>query len=194
MARKVNTIETRRPRTIVVGAGITEYWYLKHLKKLCGLNFVLKPILFGDESIQTIQTRIIEGVESGATVVCVFDEDVRQWNNVEKKRMDEIHRKYDHDKNIIIAGSMPSIEYWFLLHFENTNRFFGTSSKVIEVLMKYLSNFEKKEHYLKQEKWMRKLIEGKNMENAYERAKSFEHRGDSYSDMWKAIDKFKKTE
>ncbi len=190
MARRFYTIETRRPRTIVVGAGITEYWYLKHLKKLRGLSYVLKPSLFGDESMQTIQSRITEGLNSGATVVCVFDEDVRQWNEVEKRRMDELHQKYDGNKEVIIAGNMPSIEYWFLLHFENTNRFFGTSAKVIEVLRKYIANFDKKEHFLKQEKWMNRLIEKDNMENAYKRAKQYQHKGSSYSDMWKALDKF----
>ena len=45
MARKTNVREPRRPRTVVLGAGITEYWYLKHLKKLQGYNCVLQPSL-----------------------------------------------------------------------------------------------------------------------------------------------------
>ena len=39
MARKINTRETRRPKKRVVGAGITEFWYLKHLKPLLELDF-----------------------------------------------------------------------------------------------------------------------------------------------------------
>jgi len=193
MARKVNTKDPRRPRTVVVGAGITEYWYLKHLKKHVGLRYVLKPSLFGDESMQTIQNRISEGLDTGATIICVFDEDVRQWNETEKKRMDEIHRKYDNHENVIIASSMPSIEYWLLLHFENTNRYFGTSAKVIEVLRKYLSGFDKKEFYLKQEKWFLSLIEEDKMVMAYNRAKTLNHTGESYSDMWKGLDKLRKS-
>lgn len=190
MARKINTQEPRKPRTIVIGAGITEYWYLKHLKKLKGYNYVMKPSLFGDESMRTIQKRITESMNAGSTVVCVFDEDVRQWDDQEGKRMDLIHRKYDHDDNVIIASSMPSIEYWLLLHFENTNRYFGNSAKVMESLRKYLNGFDKKENYLKQERWVTTLLDDDKQSQAYDRAKANARIGQSYTDMWKALDKF----
>lgn len=190
MARKINTKEQRQPRTLVVGAGITEYWYLKHLKKHMGFKYILKPSLFGDESMTTIQNRICEGLDSGSIVVCVFDEDVRQWNETERKRMDEISQKYIDNKNVILAGNMPSIEYWLLLHFENTCRYFGTSSKVIGVLRKYIGGFDKKEHFLKQDKWLLDLLKDNKMMKAYSRAKIFRRDGQSYSDMWKAIDAF----
>lgn len=191
MARKVNTKEPRTPRTIVVGAGLTEFWYLKHLKRHNGYNYVLRPSLFGDESMQTIQSRIYDVLETGATAVCVFDEDVRQWNETESKRLEEIHRKYKGNSKVILASSMPSIEYWLLLHFENTNRYFGTSSKTIEALKKHLTGFDKKEHYLKQDKWMAELLAQDKMETAYSRAKFFGHSGPSYSDFWKAVETFK---
>ena len=189
MARKTNTREQRRPRTVVVGAGITEYWYLKHLKKLQGYHYVLLPRLFGDESMQTVQQRIQDAVSGGASVICVFDEDVRQWNEVERKRMDEIHNRYGNSESVVIASSMPSIEFWFLLHFENTNRFFGTSNKVIEALRKYILNFDKKEPFLRQEKWVSSMIADNKMRDASNRAKSLSRSGQSYSDFWKAIDK-----
>lgn len=189
MARKINIREQRRPHTVVVGAGITEYWYLRHLKKIQGHSYVLQPSLFGDESMQTIQQRIQEAVSDGASVVCVFDEDVRQWNDVERRRMDAIHNKYGNNEKVVIASNMPSIEYWFLLHFENTNRFFGTSNKVIETLRKYILNFEKKEQFLRQEKWVLTMIDNNRMKDAYSRAKSLAHSGESYSDFWKAVDK-----
>lgn len=173
-----------------MGAGITEFWYLKHLKKNLGYRFTLKPSLFGDESMQTIQNRISEGLMSGANVVCVFDEDVRQWNETERKRMDDIHRKYDTNDKVTLACSMPSIEYWLLLHFENTNRYFGSSTKVIDALRKHLIGFDKNEHYLRQEKWALTLLADNRLDSAYNRARSFGHSGESYSDIWKAIDKF----
>lgn len=84
---------------------------------------------------------------------------------------------------------MPSIEYWFLLHYENTNRFFGTSAKVIEVLRKHLLDFEKKEQYLRQDKWVSAMIDDSKMIDAQNRAKNLGHTGESYSDFWKALDK-----
>lgn len=189
MARKINTREQRQPRTVVVGAGITEFWYLKHLKRMLGFNYVLQPSLFGDESMLAIEHRIQDAVSGGASVICVFDEDVRQWNEAERKRMDEIHKKYDVSEQVVIASSMPSIEYWFLLHFENTNRYFGTSAKVIEALRRYLINFDKKEQFLRQEKWVMTMLEDNRMTDAYSRAKQFERSGESYSNFWKAIDR-----
>lgn len=192
MARKTNTKEQRSPRTVVIGAGITEYWYLKHLKRLLGYNYVMQPSLFGDESMQTILQRIQNNISDGASVICVFDEDVRQWNDVERKRMDEIHSKYDTNDQVVLASSMPSIEYWFLLHYENTNRFFGTSAKVIEALRKYITNFDKRIQFLRQEKWVATMIDGDKMVNAHVRARQHGHSGESYSDFWRAVDKIKR--
>lgn len=191
MARKVSIREQRKPHTVVVGAGITEFWYLKHLKKLQGFRYVLRPSLFGNESMPAIQQRIQDAITSGSSVICVFDEDVRQWNDTEKKRMADIHRMYDGHDKVVIASSMPSIEYWFLLHYENTNRFFGTSEKVMEALRKHILNFDKKEQFLKQEKWVASMIEEDRMTAAYERAKQPNHSSPSFSNMWKAIDRMK---
>ena len=94
MSRKTNIREQRRPRTVIVGAGITEYWYLKHLKKLTGYSYVLQPSLFGDESMQTIQQRIKDAISEGSSVICVFDEDVSQWNDSEKRRLEDIHKTF----------------------------------------------------------------------------------------------------
>lgn len=91
-------------------------------------------------------------------------------------------------RGVVIASSMPSIEFWFLLHYENTNRFFGTSPKVIETLRKYLVNFDKKDQFLRQDKWVVAMIENGKMSVAYERAKRLSRSGESYSDFWKAID------
>lgn len=154
-----------------------------------GYSYVLQPSLFGDESMQTIQRRIQEALSEGSTVICVFDEDVRQWNEVEKKRMDDIHKKFGANDQVVIASSMPSIEYWFLLHYESTNRFFGTSSRVIEALRKYMLNFEKKEQFLRQEKWVATMTTDNKMAEAHNRARQLGHSGQSYSDFWKAIDK-----
>jgi hypothetical protein len=103
--------------------------------------------------------------------------------------MNEIHSRYDHDNQVVIASSMPSIEYWFLLHYENTNRFFGTSNKVIQVLRKHIPNFDKKEVFLRQEKWVSSMIDCDKMTDALNRAKRLGHSGESYSDFWKVIDK-----
>lgn len=189
MGRKINTRQPHRPQIRVVGAGITEYWYLKHLKPLLGLRFELSPRLFGDESMPNINKLIEEGLETDAHVICLFDEDVKQWNDAEAQRMDELHRKYDGNANVTLCCSMPSIEYWFLLHYENTNRHLGTSHNAMKALQKYIPRFDKSEHFLRLPKWVEELVEKGKMTDAIKRAKAFGRKGGSYTDVWKVIEK-----
>lgn len=187
MARKINSRQTKQPQRRVVGAGITEFWYLKHLKLLLGLRFELRPRYFGNESMNNINKLIEEGLNEGSEVVCFFDEDVSQWNPEEGRQIKELHRKYDNNECITLACSMPSIEYWFLLHFENTNRYLRTSADAINALHKHIAQFDKTESFLKHEKWVAELIKGGKMEEAMRRAETFGRSGASYTDVYKAI-------
>ena len=86
MARKINSRQPHKPQKRVIGAGITEFWYLKHLKPLLGYNFELQPRLFGNESMGNINKLIEEGLDIGAEVVCFFDEDVKKGRTLKIKR------------------------------------------------------------------------------------------------------------
>lgn len=44
MARKINSRQIKQPQKRVIGAGITEFWYLKHLKPLLGFVYEMKPV------------------------------------------------------------------------------------------------------------------------------------------------------
>ncbi len=193
MARKINSRQTRLPQKRVVGAGITEFWYLKHLKPLLGLKFELYPRLFGNESMRKINKLIEQGLDDDANVICFFDEDVMQWNQTEAEHIKELHRKYDDNPRVTLACSKPSIEYWFLLHYEKTNRHFHTSDDAINTLRKYIAKFEKKENFLRHQKWVAELISDNKMNDAIQRAESMGKSGESYSDVWKAIKVLKQT-
>ena len=103
--------------------------------------------------------------------------------------MDRINlwKKYEKSKRVILCDSLPSIEYWFLLHYLNTNRFFGTSKAVIDELVKYVERFEKTDDFLRNPKWVEELCNNGKLEDAYERATSYGEQGPSYSNVWKAI-------
>lgn len=191
MARKINSRHPHKPQKRVIGAGITEFWYLKHLKPLLGYNFELQPRLFGNESMGNINKLIEEGLDIGAEIVCFFDEDVKQWNPTEAKRINDLHNKYDNDDRVTLGSSMPSIEYWFLLHYENTNRHLGTSNNAIKALRKYIPHFDKDKNFLHHQKWVAELISDNKLEEALKRAESFARQGESYTDVWKAIKKMK---
>ena len=81
---------------------------------------------------------------------------------------------------------MPSIEYWFLLHFEKTNRYFESSEKVIEEIRHYMP-FEKKDKFLSQPQWFITMTSNKQGEMALLRSKELGTEGESYTKIPKAI-------
>ena len=110
-----------------------------------------------------------------------------RWDQVEGKRIKELHCKYDNNSRVTLACSMPSIEYWFLLHHEKTNRHLATSRDAISSLRRYIVQFDKKENFLKHQKWVAELIKDNKMDHAMQRAEALGRSGTSYSDVWKAI-------
>lgn len=77
---------------------------------------------------------------------------------------------------------------WFLIHFINTNRYFGTSKAVIGELKKFIPSFDKSESFLSNKKWVDDMCKDGKLTDAYARAKQLGIEGESYSNIWKAFD------
>ncbi|WP_353744812.1 RloB domain-containing protein [Hydrotalea sp. AMD] len=45
--------------------------------------------------------------------------------------------------NVVVIVNNPCLEFWFLLHFEKTSKYFNTCSSVETELKKHLKNYEK---------------------------------------------------
>lgn len=53
--------------------------------------------------------------------------------------------------NVVVIVNNPCLEFWFLLHFENTSKYFNTCSSAESHLKKHLKNYEKsRKFYTKQ--------------------------------------------
>ena len=144
MARKDRKQKEKRPpMPVVIGAGITEQWYFTHLKKLKELQIQIRPRFFGDEHMHALAKNVEHVLASEGRAIVVFDTDVQAWDAGEKTRYEAFMKKYGKDERVIICDSLPSIEYWFLLHHINTNRYFGTSKAVVKELLHYIPKFEK---------------------------------------------------
>ena len=102
--------------------------------------------------------------------------------------LDKRIKKYATNSDVVLCDSLPSIEYWFLLHFVNTTRQFGTSWAVIAQLQKYLPGFCKNESFLKNQKWVHELCSGGKLKNAYTAAKTNGMNKGSYTNIWKAAE------
>ena len=195
MARKIATRQKRRQNPIVIGAGLTERWYFTHLQSKYNLRIKIRPRFFGHEDIHSLIKRIESVLADEGVAIVVFDADVSTWNDAEKARLAEMKKAYSKNKDVIICDSLPSIEYWFLLHYANTNKFYGTSERVIEELHKYITNFDKTEAFLSRQSWVDRLCTDGQLITACNRAVAFGEDGESYSNVWKAmqyVDLFKK--
>ncbi len=171
---------------------MTEQYYFKHIRSLFNYRYILKPYFFGITSLTKMDRKIDEAIEGGGIAICVFDTDVSQRVEAEKKKLNRLVKKYSRKENVIFCDSLPSVEYWFLLHFKNTNKYFSNSDAVARALRKYLINYEKTTLFLEKEKWVSDLCSDNKLKTAIERARDFNDDSPSYSNIYKAFDLFMK--
>ena len=187
MARKESTKQRNEAIPTIIGAGITEKWYFTHLQAKYRVRMKIRPRFFGKETVFTLEKKLSEVLKDGGRAIIVFDADVSTWNKVEKDRLEAMRSKYAKNNRVLLCDSMPSIEYWFLLHYVNTNRHFSTSKAVITELVKRIKEFDKTETFLKNQKWVNDMSADGRLESAAQRAFTFGTSGESYTNVWKAM-------
>lgn len=188
MARKVSTRKSRSPIPTIIGAGITEQWYFTHLHSLKNYRVKIRPRYFGTETANGLSKRIEEVLRDDGFAICVFDADVSTWNESEHKKIVALKRKYKDNPSVLLCDSLPSIEYWFLLHYKSTNRYFGNSQSVIDEIKTFIPQYDKSEKFLQQEKWVVEMIGEGRQEEAINRAQTLGVNGESYTNVYKAIE------
>lgn len=194
MARKTKERAIQSPGITIIGEGLTERYYFTHLKRLMDYRYTCKPRNFTEQSIEDIQKQVERVLADRGVAVCVFDADVARAKPAEKAKLDAMRKKYANRKNVVICDSMPSIEFWFLIHFLNTNKYFASSRDVVQVLRRHISNFDKHDSFLSKEKWVAELLVDYRLETALQRAESFGTNGESYSNIYKAFKRFEQKE
>lgn len=188
MARKTQQRSLRQPEITIIGEGATERFYFTNLRRLKGYRYTCKPRNFTEQSLDEIQKQVDRVLADRGIAVCVFDTDITRNNPTERAKFEALCQKYKDRKDVIICDSMPSIEFWFLLHYLNTNRYFATANDVIDVLHKYIPDFSKQEKFLSKEKWVADLLADYRLETAIQRAQAFGTEGESYSNLPKAFE------
>ena len=190
MARKIKERKIKSPSITIIGEGLTERCYFKHLKSIYNYRYICKPRNFSQQSLSDIQKQIDKVLADDGIAVCIFDADVARDKPSEMKKLQDMRKKYAGRDDVVICDSMPSIEYWFLIHYLNTNKHFSTSEDVIKVLRKYIPDFSKHESFLSKEKWVSEMVSDGKLDYALNRAKNFGISGESYSNVYKAFEKF----
>ncbi|WP_304647557.1 RloB family protein [uncultured Duncaniella sp.] len=183
MARRIKERKLKNPTITIIGEGATERYYFTHLKRLRGYNYVCKPRNFTEQTFDEMQKQIERVLADNGIAVCVFDADVTRTRPAEKAKFEDLKRKYADNPAVILCDSMPSIEFWFLLHYLNTNRYFATSDDVIDALHRYMPNFSKHQSFLSKETWVSELLADNRLDTAIINANLIGIEGESYSQL-----------
>lgn len=191
MARRIRERKLKNPTITIIGEGATERYYFTHLKRLRGYNYVCKPRNFTEQTFDEMRKQIERVLADNGIAVCVFDADVTRTRPAEKAKFEDLKRKYADNPAVILCDSMPSIEFWFLLHYLNTNRYFATSDDVINALHRYMPNFSKHQSFLSKEAWVSELLADNRIDTAIANANTIGTGGESYSrlpDLFEIVD------
>lgn len=93
---------------------------------------------------------------------------------------------FSHIKNVLLCDSLQSIEYCFLLHYEDTCRHFNDSAATEQALKRYIPTYDKSRKFMEKEKWVKDMIADGKQEMACKLAEKYDG-NDSYSGIYKAI-------
>lgn len=173
---------------IISGGSNTERYYFTHINDKTEYKFNIRPRYFGDESSYTEvfprKIREILSTNNDAKIFCVFDWDTVFGNVTKLKNHTDFVAQFEKeisDGIVTICPSMPSIEYWFLLHFENytilLRNYPAVSGKLASYIKpcfpdssKSLKKLLKTEKYLKDSTWVENLCADGKLELAIDRA------------------------
>lgn len=178
----------------ILGEGITEKYYFQHLKSIYGFKCIVRPRFFGNTCCDKFEKEIKSLLQGDIKIICVLDADVSKRNAVENQKLTKLRKKYIKNSNVKFCESMPSIEYWFLLHYVDTCPACTLSREVERSLKNYISNYEKSKDFLENERWVKDMSDQRgSLKNAITRAKKYDSKSPSYSDIYFAIDQLEST-
>lgn len=172
----------------IIGEGLTEQCYFKYLKKINNYRCTVKPRFFENTDISHIEKTTERLLESGVSIVCVFDADVSNRDEKERQRFRNFKHKYQHNRNVLICESLPSIEFWFLLHFEESGRSFTNPESVEFALTKHIHGYRKQKDFLDNQRWVESINDRIDIACRYARSLPSDG-GGSYSKIYLAIEK-----
>jgi len=160
--RKTKSIQPKGKQKIAfVVDGECEFWYIHMLKRNeKSINVDLKPEIPQKKKISDQYKKVLELSADYDKVFWIIDFDVIKTETLKAKKgtrtalqefkaySDEINKSFE---NIIVIINNPCLEYWILLHFETTSKYYETCDGVTKQLKKYLPEYNKSQvFYTKQ--------------------------------------------
>jgi len=156
--RKIRAIPLKsKPTFAVVVDGDCEVWYLQMLKRNERSIVVnIEPKIPQRKRLSKQYENVIELSEENTKVFWIIDFDViaseTKSAKAGSKTAFQLFLEYkktisEKHKNIVLIVNNPCLEFWLLLHFEATSKYFDTCEGAEKQLKKHLKDYEKTQKY-----------------------------------------------
>lgn len=146
-----------RPTFAVIGDGECEFWYFQMLKRNeRSLRIDLKPEIPQKKRLSEQFERVIQYSKDYYKVFWIVDFDSimiesRRARKGQKSVLQKFKEYYidlqKNHKNVTVIINNPCLEFWILLHFEETAKYFNNCQGATKQLQKHLPGYEKTEKY-----------------------------------------------
>lgn len=165
MSRKLRNKKLKY-KYVVLGDGQTEQYYFTHLKEIRGYGYSIRPGFFNDISLRDAENIIDDLLQGGVNNIVFITDFDTVINDRKQEQFKNLKKRYKSRSEVMILETMPSIEFWFLLHYQYTTQAFVKSTQVEVLLKKYIPNYSKKKRYLEKIQWVIDLCSHKKPEKA----------------------------
>lgn len=156
--RKNRTIPfANKIKFAIVVDGDCESWYFQMLRRNeKGINVDLKPEIPQKKKLKEQFEKVTEQSKHYDKVFWIVDYDVINSETASAKKgtetasqelkryITQLAKKY---KNVVVIINNPCLEFWLLLHFESTGRYFDDCESALKQLKKHLPDYEKTSKY-----------------------------------------------
>jgi len=140
-----------------VADGECEFWYLQMLKNNESVRIVVSPEMYQKKSMDEQYNQIVSYSADSEKVFWIIDFDVILKETREGKKgrktalvkFEKYAKQLEQYDNVEIVVNNPCLEFWFLLHFCQTTKFYESYDKLLPTLKKQntLSSYDKTEKY-----------------------------------------------
>ena len=161
MARN-NTHKKRIGKKIyaIIVDGETEVWYFQMMKRHESLlNIDIRPELPKKKKLADQYNSVIENKNLGYDkIIWLLDMDTilkedKQTKKGQQSKLQELKRyikKLKKYSQVEVLVNTPCLEFWHLLHFKETSKYYAQCESAAKELRQYLPNYEKTQRYYKQ--------------------------------------------
>lgn len=139
--------------------GECEIWYFQLMKQYETLPIDIKPDLPAKKKLKDQYEEVLEYARHSDKVIWMLDFDtlIKEDRETKKGKKSKIleFKEYAEElktiENVEVLVNTPCLEYWYLLHFKETAKYFPSCESVVNELKKHdcLKDYKKTEKYYK---------------------------------------------